>query len=126
MSYKISESRITDVVNAYYDSMKIVLSKNPEAKRDDILNETIRKSAPRFYITFENARRFVSMLNRGMDIPITNDNKRMMYYEIYRRFKEKMSTDYGILRDILDEPAPSFYLSYWEVSGIVYKYLRKK
>lgn len=126
MNYKNSESRIADVVNAYYNSMKIVLSRNPEARRDDILNETIKKTAPRFYITFENARRFVSMLNRGMEIPITNENKRMMYNEIYRRFKERKSDDYGILRDILDEPAPSFYLSYWEVSGIIYKYLRKK
>lgn len=123
----ISTIRNKDVVNAYYDSMKSLLNLNSYAKRSDMFNDVIRKPAPRFYVTFENARRFISMLCRGADLPLKNDNKKEMYKEIYRRFIEKGGKDgeYSMLKDVLSESAPSFYLSYWEISGIIYKTLGK-
>ena len=124
----ISRIRNNDIINAYYDSMKSVLHQNSYAKRCDIINDILIKNAPRFYTTFEYARRYVSMINRGLSLPVSDVNKVEMYKEIYKRYKDRCpyGDDYASLRDIIMEPAPSFYLSYWRISGIIYKKLRKE
>lgn len=85
--------------------------------------------APRFYVTFENARRFISMLARKKKLPLINSNKLAMYKEIYRRYVQRIKDDsrrykYMILEQIIEEPAPSFYLDEDTFRGIVYRTLR--
>ncbi len=127
MSDRIIAIRNKDIINAYFDSIKCVHNINPLATWREIIEHTSKKSAPRFYATFENSRRFISLMNRGLDIPISNTNKINMYNEIYKRFTERGGGDrYVILRDILEEEAPSFYLSFWEMYQVIYKSLRKK
>ena len=68
---------------------------------------------------------------RGKRLPITNSNKRKMYMEIYRRYREQVKDSdarykYLILENIIEEPAPSFYLDEETFRGIVYSTLRRK
>ena len=66
---------------------------------------------------------------RGKPLPITNKNKIAMYKEIYRRYKAREKNcdnryKYVILEDIIEEPAPSFYIDMETFRGIVYRTLR--
>ena len=118
--------RNNDIVENYFATLK----NNPSKRIEEILRITAKSSASRFYVTFENARRFTSLLMRGKRLPITNSNKRKMYMEIYRRYRERVKDSdarykYLILEDIIEEPAPSFYLDEEIIRQIVYTTLRK-
>jgi hypothetical protein len=82
-------------------------------------------------VTFENARRFVSLLVLKKKLPITNENKAEMYKEIYRRYIKQVKDcnkryKYLILEKIIEEPAPSFYLEEETFRGIIYRTLRER
>lgn len=53
-----------------------------------------------------------------------------MYQELYRRYinykKEFKVSGYCILEKIIEEPAPSYYITEQTMRGIVYKAFRKK
>ena len=90
------------------------------------------KGAPRFYVSYENARRYVSKIDRGKPLGLKNKNTILMYEELYRRYKEyKEKTGfvgYQILAKILQEKAPSYYIGLKTFREIIYGYyrLRKK
>lgn len=121
--------RKQDVVNCFFESLREVRKSRPYATQDEIIRHAVNCKAPRFYVTFENARRFVSLLSRKKRLPLSNSNKLAMYKEIYRRYKKRVKAcseryKYIILDDIIREPAPSFYLDVETFRGIVYKTLR--
>ena len=120
--------RKQDVVNSFFESLKEVRKTRPFASQDEIIRHAANGNAPRFYVTFENARRFVSLLARKKRLPLINTNKLAMYKEIYRRYKKRVKEcgeryKYIILDEIIREPAPSFYLDIETFRGIVYKTL---
>lgn len=82
--------------------------------------------APRFYISYEEARRFVSMMERGKPIPLKNKLRLEQIKELHRRWKLTGSTRYVPLVGIIDSPAPSFYLSHHHILSIIYKKIAKK
>lgn len=125
----VREIRRQDVVNSFFDSLKELRKTRPYASQSEIIEHASKSSAPRFYVTFENARRFISLLMRGKKLPITNKNKIAMYKEIFRRYKEKVKNvearyKYIILENIIEEPAPSFYIDEETFRGILYRSLR--
>ena len=122
----IKHLRNNNIVENYFETLK----NNPSKRIEEIFRITAKSSAPMFYVTFENARRFISLLMRGKRLPVTNSNKRKMYMEIYRRYRERVKDSdarykYLILEDIIKEPAPSFYLNEETIRQIVYTTLRK-
>ncbi len=127
----VRDVRRQDVVNSFFGSLKELRKTKPFVSQSEVIEHASKSGAPRFYVTFENARRFVSMLLRDKELPITNKNKLEMYKEIYRRYcdqvKDKESRyKYLILENIIEEPAPSFYLDEETFRGIVYRTLRSK
>lgn len=84
--------------------------------------------APRFYVTFEEARRIVSLMLRGE--LITERAERMaMYEELARRVRARWSQGekgFGCLTEILTEPAPRFYIAPETIKGIIYREMRKR
>lgn len=125
----VREMRKRDVINSFFDSMKELRKTKPFATQNEVIEHAVKSKAPRFYVTFENARRFVSLLMRKKELPITNKNKAEMYRELYRRYRERAKDldaryKYVILEEIIEEPAPSFYLDEETFRGIVYKTLR--
>ena len=124
----VRNMRKQDVVNSFFESLKEVRKTRPFATQDEIIRHAANGNAPRFYVTFENARRFVSLLARKKKLPLINTNKLAMYKEIYRRYKKRVKEcgeryKYIILDEIIREPAPSFYLDIETFRGIVYKTL---
>jgi hypothetical protein len=114
-----------DLVNALYKAM----SENPDKKILELFDIARKFPAPCFYVTFDTARRFVSMLDRGLELPIVNENKKAMYKELHRRLnkargdKEKC---YQLLDDIINSPAPEFYMDVETFKQIFYKTIRSK
>ncbi len=126
----VREIRRHDVINSFFESLKELRKEKPFITQGEIIEAASKKSAPRFYVTFENARRFISLLMRGKKLPIVNKNKIAMYKEIYRRYKSRVKDanaryKFLILEKIIEEPAPSFYLDKETFRGIIYSALRK-
>ena len=120
--------RKQDVVKCFFESLREIRKSRPFATQDEVIRYAVNSEAPRFYVTFENARRFVSLLSRKKQLPLSNSNKLAMYKEIYRRYKQRVKEcgeryRYVILDEIIREPAPSFYLDVETFRGIVYKTL---
>ena len=113
------------VVNALYKA----ISENPDKKILELFDIARKFPAPYFSVTFDNARRFVSMLDRGLELPIVNENRKAMYKELHRRLnkargdKEKC---YQLLNDIIDSPAPEFYMDVETFKQVFYKTIRSK
>lgn len=131
INYSVREMRKQDVINTFYESYKELKKSKPFATQNEVIEYAVKSEAPRFYVTFENARRFVSLLLRKKKLPIVNENKLEMYKEIYRRYIKQMKDSnkrykYLILEKIIEEPAPSFYLEEETFRGIIYKTLRNR
>ena len=131
INYSVREMRKQDVINTFYESYKELKKSKPFATQNEVIEYAVKSEAPRFYVTFENARRFVSLLLLKKKLHIVNENKLEMYKEIYRRYVKQMKDSnkrykYLILEKIIDEPAPSFYLEEETFRGIIYKTLRNR
>ena len=129
MNESVREIRKKDVLNSFFESLREVRKTRPYATQYEVIKHAVNMKAPRFYVTFENARRFISILSRKKKLPLINPNKVAMYKEIYHRYIKRVKDSskrykYIILEQIIEEPAPSFYLDEETFRGIVYKTLR--
>ena len=127
----VRNMRKKDVISAFFETMKEVRTSNPLATQNEIIEMAVKKNAPRFYVTFENARRYISLMTRKKRLPLVNKNKMEMYREIYNRYLKRIKETsshyrYVILEKIIEEPAPSFYLDEETFRGIIYKTLRER
>ena len=125
----VREARKQDVVKSFFESIKEVRKIKPYATQEEIIRHAAKSEAPRFYVTFENARRFISLMSRKKKLPLINSNKLAMYKEIYRRYMQRAKDctkryKYIVLEQSIEEPAPSFYIDEDTFRGIVYKTLR--
>lgn len=114
-----------DVVNALYKAM----SENPGKEILELFDIARKMEAPRFYVTFDNARRIVSMLDRGLELPLKNENKKRRYEELHRRLKRKRGDKkkcYQLLEEIIASPAPEFYMDAETFKQVFYKTIRNK
>lgn len=129
LNYSVRDTRKQDIIDSFFKTLKEERKTRPFITQNEVIEQAAKGSAPRFYVTFENARRFVSLLMRGKRLPIVNKNKVEMYKEIFRRYKERLKDSdkrykYIILESIIEEPAPSFYIDEETFRGIVYRTLR--
>ena len=123
--------RKNDVIEAFFETMREVRKENPLATQNEVIETAVKGKAPRFYVTFENARRYISLMMRKKRLPLVNKNKLEMYKEIYSRYLKRIRESsshyrYIILEKIIEEPAPSFYLDEETFRGIIYKTLRER
>lgn len=122
----ISEIRRSHIIGAFFDAMKS-MRKYP-VTQDDIIRSVMAKGAPRFYVSYENARRYVSRIERGKPLGFKNKNTILMYQELYRRYKEYKDrtgiVGFSILTKILQEKAPSYYIDLKTFREIIYGYYR--
>lgn len=89
--------------------------------------------APSFFVEFKDARRNVSLILRGKptECNLQNPHSRV-YIDIAERlkkhpqYKSEKRYCYTPIHDILNEPAPSFYLDEESIKSIIYKNLRKR
>lgn len=126
----LREIRDNSIKEAYFDTMKSLRTIMPYISTDEVIKEIIKKPAPRFFISYENARRIVSLMSRGKAVRIANENKRRMYTDLYNAFmncKSQMNIPgFCILKYIIEQQAPSYYVSLFTMRGIVYKSIKNR
>ena len=59
-TYEVHDELAKDLTAMFFE----LLRKNPQASTDDIMKLVPEQKAPRFYVTFENARRHLSCLKK--------------------------------------------------------------
>ena len=126
----LRDIRDNSIKEAYFDAMKSLRSEMPYISTDEVIKEIMKKPAPRFFISYENARRIVSLMSRGKTVRIANENKKKMYTDLYNAYmncKSQMNIPgFCILKYIIEQEAPSYYVSLFTMRGIVYKSIKSK
>ena len=128
-SKSVREMRKEAVVKTFFETVKQLKSKDKNVTQEEIFNNASKCAAPRFFVTFEIARRLISSMVKNRRLPIKNKNKIEMYKELYRRYMKQNKGNVGnytILESIIEEPAPSFYLDAGSFRGIVYRTLGER
>lgn len=108
-----------DLLRAYERVMKQCGLQAMLMSRKELVAMAVHGGAPKFYITYEMARRNVSALLRGLPVDCTNPLKMQMYADIarltldYQRRHKRFADDFnGALMAVLSEvPAPRFYVT---------------
>ena len=129
----VGEMRKQAIIDTFFETLKNCRKMDPFASLEKIIEKAANTNAPRFFVSFENARRFVSMLVRKKSLPLVNKNKVELYKELFRRYKKYRQEDftnrvlnYTLLEKIIEEPAPSFYLDTETFRCLLYKALRER
>ena len=132
----MKEKRTSDTHDALVNDLTQVFFKlmreNPHITTGEIIKMVPMQKAPRFYVSFETARRHLSCIKKGAPVIKSNTNKIKLYAEIYKRWKalncgtDFKNNSYKGLIDIILSPAPCFYIDYETARGIIYKNLRRK
>lgn len=92
---------------------------------EEVFKRAAASSAPMFYVSYADARKNVSLIERGKSL-LKNECKKAMYEELHRRWKATGAKDYRVLEDIIEKKAPGFYLAFDSFRCLVYKELRKR
>ena len=127
--YSVNRQKEKDIFAAYEKAISFFGENARYITKTAIIEKAMTFPAPRFYTTYEMARRHVSMLNRGARILRTNKNKVAMFKAIFERFKELKKDerkDYSILEQIINEPAPSFFVDKAQFKKIIYRQLKNR
>lgn len=112
-----------------------VLREKPQLKIGESFAVAAKMPAKRFYVSFLNACRFVSMIDRGQDLPLKNENKIAMYRELHKRWSAyreerraagQMKVTSREMVNVISQPAPQFYEDVETLRCAFYKYLREK
>jgi len=78
--------------------------------------QIVKTPASRFWVSEDRAAEVISKMLRGEDIGNMYKEKQRMYREILRRTEEKLATEgarpiYHVVFEVVNSPAPEFYMS---------------
>lgn len=110
------EIRDNSIREAYFDALKSLRKSMPYISTEEIIQEVMKKEAPRFFITYDNARRVISLMHRGKPIRVSNENKLCMYKDLYARFLKVQTRNEGarLLRIKIYHRTASCLLTTWQ------------
>lgn len=94
----------------------------------DIFRLAAESPAERFWVSEERAAAVISIMERKMPFPKMRYNKREMFLEIYRRYLAARKIHPGkspveLISQIVNEPAPKFYLTPRTFGELYYRIL---
>lgn len=112
-----------DVREAYHKALLHFGENAVYVPKASLIKKAMEFTAPRFYISYEEARRVVSKLSRGIDIGRKGSNKARMYADIYRRYAACGAAGFPALIRILNSEAPGFYIGKRQFIRIINKKL---
>lgn len=92
---------------------------------EEAFERAAKEPAPKFFVSFPKAYRCVSELERHGK-RVTEPTKAAMVDELHRRWKAKGVKHYICLEEIIEDPAPSFYITLPTFKRLVYLELRSK
>lgn len=92
----------------------------------DIFARVAASPARRFWVSEERATVIVNTIIAGRPLPAMRDNKLEMFREIYRRFLAlrdlyPQKSVYSLVSEVVNQPAPRFYLTPRSVGEIIYR-----
>jgi len=92
----------------------------------DVFESVVNMPAQRFWISAHRAAVVVAAIDKGDDLTAMRPNKREMFMEIYRRYlllrrDNPDAPAFHIVRQIVEQPAPKFYLSASSAKSIILK-----
>lgn len=126
---EIREQKARDVRDLFFKFLK------SNCKVSDAFRAVEKSPAPRFYITYENARRIVSLMERGKPVDAyLRGNKLAQYEDLFRIYQESYAcvknksrrNRFMILNEIILRPAPSFYISKAGLDHYIYRQKKRK
>lgn len=145
------QQRNKDLVEVFWRIVRLIRRECPEASYESIMEVAYQAPAPRYYVSYEMARRFVSQIHRSQELRhgsaslgsaralLRNKdnqyeinfrpNKLTMYYDLYEALRRRSGgriVSYAPLQEIIMEPAPSFYLSRHSFRWVVEKTISGK
>ena len=126
-SEDLYEQRRKDIFEAYEKAINSFGDMAKFIPKSVIIEKAMTYMAPRFYVTYEIARRAISDMIKGRSPRATGDQKSRMYNEILKRFKDSSTntSSFTILMDILETETEGFYISKKQFSRIIYQQLKR-
>lgn len=125
--FEYREERDNELLSVF----RKVYSESKTCRRlDELLTDVINHRTKRFWISAERASIVISSMKKGRSISHMKPHKQEMFHEIYRRLllleKEHPETPtLQLLEMVVDEEAPSFYISVGAASVILH-YIKKR
>lgn len=121
-----NQQKKEDVFTAYKCAVKELLEERDFPTIKDCIDRALTYTAPCFYVTYHECKRFISLMLRGIQPPLRNPMKIAMYDDIFIKFlKHGYEYDgYKYLKKIINGPAPSFYLEKETFEKIVREMLK--
>lgn len=121
-----SEDRNRELLKVFY----ALLEKESRQGIEDVFMRAIKAPASRFWVSERRAAAVVGRMNSKGDTALARmlPARREMYREIYRRYllereerpKESMV---GLVSEIVNSPAPEFYLTFKSARVILYRFM---
>ncbi len=103
-----------------------LIAQSKVVSMSDIIRTIADSPSSRFWVSEERAAIVISALIKGRPLPSMTRTKRRMYLEIYRRYRLLRPkcpglTTLEIVSAIVNQPAPSFYLTPRTVGEFIYR-----
>lgn len=119
--------RDRDFLQAYHEALRSFGKKAPFVSRTEVIRKALNSGSPRFYVTYEEARRNVRRLMNNRPISCRNRHKLEMYHELTRLVEEYMKRKpRAVFNDALftilaEYKAPRFYMGEESAQVLLYK-----
>ena len=119
---EFARQRTADLLRVYFACIESCAY----VRMPEIFESVVNSPAPRFYISAPRAAVVVAALDKGDSLSSMRPNKREMFAEIYRRYLILRAANPAapvahLVRDIVEQPAPKFYLSASSAKIIILK-----
>lgn len=117
-----TEQRNDDLMRAYRRQLAAART----VVMPEIFELVAASPARRFWVSEERASIVVSAMESGRPVPRMRSNKREMFEEIYRRYLLRRAENPGastfrLVSEIVNQPAPKFYLTPRTVGELIYR-----
>lgn len=133
MKLYFKSDRDRDFLAAYHKVLRDLGDKAPYVSREEIIERTIAGGAPKFYVTYELARRNICSILQGKPYPCNNSLKREMYQELTRRtldcmerYKNRKSFNEALMTVLSEHSAPRFYMTIKSARNLLSQLQRKE
>lgn len=117
-----------DILNVYLASLLRMRRDNSSVRVLEVIDEASRSAAPRFYVCPRHAREIATRIIDGKPFPTPlSPLKVEMYNEIARRYVairedgNDTRQPIFIFNEIVEQPAPSFYIAFSTFRNILYE-----
>ncbi len=132
MQLYYKDERDRDLYRAYIGMVKSLGKAALNLPRDEIVRRTIYSAAPRFYISYEEARRNVKRIINGRSPRCESPMRVEMYNDLanalasYLRRHPRCEFNDALGAVLAERPAPRFYLTLRSALLIVYEMQKRK